>query len=172
MNLYELTKDMQELEYNIEMMLENDTEKETVEELENIKNLIADMVQSKSENIIKVIRNWDSDIESIDLEIARLTELKKKRKNKIDSLKEYTLDCLQASQIKKIETALGNITVRKGTGSVSIIDADKIPKEYKKEKVTIDIDKTSIKKALAEGQLIEGAELIIKNSLLLPQIKK
>ena len=72
-------------------------------------------------------------------------------KNKED-FERYILMQFEAMGIEKVETDLGVIKTQKCPLSVEINeeDEDKIPKEYKKEKITYSIDKESIKKLYKE----------------------
>lgn len=75
-------------------------------------------------------------------------------------------------EVKKIETHLGNMTVRKGTGKVVVDDPTKIPEEYRVTKVEVKEDKTAIKKAIKDGQEIPGVHLLFEDSLVMPKTKK
>lgn len=70
MNLYELSADLMSL---------NDIE--DVEDVEVIREIIEQQIQTKSTGIIAVIRNLESNIAAIDIEIKRLQELKKIKQN-------------------------------------------------------------------------------------------
>ena len=55
-------------------------------------------------------------------------------------------------------------TFRKSVQTI-IDDLDQVPKQYKTVKVETTPDKTAIKKAIQEGEIIEGAHLEEKNNL-------
>ena len=78
--LYEMTDSFLNIS-NLDTMSES--------EKENIKQVLMKEIASKSSNIIKVIRNKEAQIEQIDNEIKRLTELKKVKQNDINSIKGY-----------------------------------------------------------------------------------
>ncbi len=174
MRLYELTNDLKVLEEQIELLnTQDDTESELmIADIETIKDTIKNLIEAKSEGIVAIMRNWDSDIDSIDSEIDRLKDLKVRITNKKEKLREYTLNCLEESGIKKIETSLGNVSVRKGTGLVNITDYNSIDDKYIEIVTTKKYDKTAIKNDIKNGIEVAGAELIIKNSLVVPRIKK
>jgi hypothetical protein len=121
-------------------------------------------LKQKSDNIVKYINNLESNINVIDTEIKRLQELKKTEKNKLDNLKEYIKYCLNKMNVKKIDSTLGKITIRKSE-SVEIEDIEKIPGEFVTIKQTFNPDKTAIKKAIKEGREIEGAKVVIKENI-------
>ncbi|MCU5933062.1 siphovirus Gp157 family protein, partial [Clostridioides difficile] len=124
--LYELTTDLLEIEEGLTEITGNEAEK-----LEEIKEIIKQEIQNKNTRIVSVIINIDSDINSIDSEIKRLQELKRVKKNTIDRLKSNIKDCMELLGTKKVETILGNISIRKSAGSLVIEDEEKIPAIYK-----------------------------------------
>ncbi|WP_077709188.1 siphovirus Gp157 family protein, partial [Clostridioides difficile] len=134
--LYELTTDLLEIEEGLTEITGNEAEK-----LEEIKEIIKQEIQNKNTRIVSVIINIDSDINSIDSEIKRLQELKKVKKNTLDRLKSNIKDCMELLDIKKVETVLGNISIRKSAGSLVIEDEEKIPGIYKTVEQVIKVDK-------------------------------
>ena len=155
MNLYELSSDLVAL---------NDIE--SVEDLEVIKGIIIQEIQNKSTGIVAVVRNLESNIAAIDTEIKRLQELKKTKQNNITRLKEYTKECMNIQGVKKLETSLGNISIRKTPASVRILDETKIPSEYLTVKQVTNIDKKTLLDDLKDGLILEGiAELSQGTSL-------
>ena len=155
MNLYELSSDLVAL---------NDIE--SVEDIEVIKGIIIQEIQNKSTGIVAVVRNLESNIAAIDTEIKRLQELKRLKQNNITRLKEYTKECMNIQGIKKLETSLGNISIRKTPASVKILDETKIPSEYLTIKQVTNIDKKTLLDDLKDGLILEGiAELSQGTSL-------
>ncbi len=121
-------------------------------------------LKQKSDNIVKYINNLESNINVIDTEIKRLQELKKTEKNKIERMKEYIKYSMDKMGLKKIESPIGKISLRKSE-SVEIEDIEKIPGEFVTIKQTFQPDKTAIKKAIKEGKEIEGAKVVIKENI-------
>lgn len=157
-SLYELTSDLKELQ-------EIDFTETDRDEVEAIKEIIKEQIESKGTGIIVVVRNLEADIEVIKTEIKRLQDLKKLKENKIENLKKYTKECLEEADIKKLSTSLGNISIRKLPGSVEVLEEDSIPAEYKKEVVTVTVDKKSILADLKEGVVVPGVTLKTGTSL-------
>lgn len=170
-SLYELSNDARKLEDLLDN-LECLGDEQAVEETKNIQNIVKKLIEGKSEGIIAIVRELDLSVENIDSEIARLKELKGRKKRRIDSLKGYALDCMQSMGVKKIETNLGNMSIRKGSGKVNILDAAKIPEEYIKTEIVKKEDKKAIGKAIKDGIEVAGAELVYSDSLTLPKTIK
>ncbi len=158
-SLYELVIDFKELE-NLDF-----GEELQQEQVEKIKDIIKSEIETKGTNIIALIRNIETDITSIKSEIDRLNKLKKAKENKIKSIKKYTIECLQEIDIKKVETTLGNISIRNNTPSVVIEDEEMIDERFLNEITSYTINKTAIKEAIKNGECVFGAHLENTKSL-------
>jgi hypothetical protein len=60
---------------------------------------------------------------------------------------------------KEVITKYGVMKVRKNPPSVVVDDIAKIPTEFQKQKIEVTIDKTAIKKAIQNGEKVDGARL-------------
>ena len=67
---------------------------------------------------------------------------------------------MQRLEIQKLESELGTLSIAKNPASVEILDESLVPNDYKKEKVTITVDKTAIKNDLKLGKNIQGVRLV------------
>ena len=159
-SLYELTIDFKKLS-------EMEFDENSTEQVEEIKEIIKGEIETKGTNIIAVIRNLETDIEGIKKEIERLNKLKKTKENKIKNLKNYTIECLNELELKKVETTLGNISVRKNRCSVVIDDENSIDKKFIKEVISHTVNKEELRKALETGQDVKGAYLKSTESLII-----
>ena len=129
--------------------------------LYNITNKIIDLMDkeliNKSSSIIAYVQNNEALSKAIDDEIDRLTEMKKKLKNKTDKFKEQVLNNMDRLGIEKVTTNIGKLAVRKNPISVEILNENIVPNEFKKEVVKTNIDKTAIKNYFKEtGEIIPG----------------
>tara|TARA_R110002126_G_scaffold93089_2_gene220724 strand:+ start:5552 stop:6046 length:495 start_codon:yes stop_codon:yes gene_type:complete len=123
-----------------------------------------DELSSKSESYGYVIRKMEYDVNIIDQEIIRLNQIKKSRKNTIDRLKNVLSFTMTNFDVPEIVTPTMKISFRKSS-TLEITDESKIPKKYIVQKVTSSISKAEIKKAIKEGEIIEGAEIIENQNL-------
>ena len=119
-------------------------------------------LNNKAKAYIYVIRNKENHIANIDAEIERLREMKWQAEREIDRIKNYL--SLAVDQFGNFETGLHKISNRISK-SVEVTDCNLLPKEYLKEKIEINPDKTRIKKALEQGEIISGALLVTKSNL-------
>ncbi len=119
---------------------------------ENIDNL--NIYKIKLENKIKECQ----DIEK------RYSELRKHYNNKLEKLNKFLLSVMDGLNTDKL---LGNVgyVKRRQNKFVNITDINKIPDKYKKVETVITPIKSDIKKALQDGENIEGASIGINNSI-------
>lgn len=145
MSLYELSQDL--------VILRDLEDVETSEIIEIVQNEIS----NKGKGIIQVIRSSESDVDAIKAEIDRLTKIKRIKENNIKRLREYTKSCMEQMDLKKLETPIGNITVRKGASTLKIDDESKLPDKYIEVIQTYKVNKDLLKSDLKSGLVVEGA---------------
>lgn len=145
MNLYELSADL--------VALRDLEEVEASEIIAIVQNEIA----NKGKGIIQVVRSIEADVDAVKNEIDRLTKIKRAKENHIKRLREYTKSCMEQMNMKKLETPVGNITVRKGTSTLKIDDETKLPSKYLEIVQTYKVDKDLLKVDLKAGIEIDGA---------------
>lgn len=137
------------------------------EESFELEKLITQELNNKSANIIGFVRNAEATINAIDNEIERLTLLKKKNDSTLSRFKDYVKDNMEALSLDKIETTIGAIRIQKNPISVEVVDEQLVPDEYKKEKITVSVDKTAIKNNFKEtGEIIPGTKMITNKTSL------
>ncbi len=145
MNLYELSADL--------VVLRDLEEVEASEIIAIVQNEIA----NKGKGIIQVVRSIEADVDAVKNEIDRLTKIKRAKEKHIKKLREYTKSCMEQMNMKKLETPVGNITVRKGTSTLKIDDETKLPDKYLEIVQTYKVNKDLIKADLKAGIEIDGA---------------
>ena len=156
MQLYKITQDIRQLT-NILDEVESEYLLKELDKLEM-------NFEEKIKNIVMLMRNYESDITAIDEEIKRLQDLKKYKKNQVESLKNYVAYAMETAQKEKLETDIFKIWFRKSK-AVEILEEDKIPEDFTEIVEVKKIDKTELKKALQAGQEIEGAQLVQRKNL-------
>lgn len=165
MKLYELVQEEQHLNELFLAAIDEETgEIKDPEILEELETELKNALTTKSAGIIKIIRQQEADIEMVDAEIERLKAVKERMKKGVEGFKSYIKHNMLQMEVKKIETPLGNLSLRQTTAT-DIYDESVLPKEFLKEKITYTPSKTDIKKALQEGKEVLGARLIINTSL-------
>ena len=165
MKLYELVQEEKYLNDLFFSAIDEETgEIKDSEVLEELETKLKNALINKSSGIIKVIRQQEADIEMIDAEIERLKTVKERMKKGIKGFESYIKYNMLQMEIKKIETPLGNLSLRQTTAT-EVYDESVLPKEFLKEKITYTPSKTDIKKALQAGEEVPGARLVINTNL-------
>ena len=163
MKLYEIKKGMID---TLDIFLEGEQTEVDRENYNYIMDYLKEELKIKSSELIKYIRNLELENTVTKLEIERLEDLKKGKEKKIKSIKSYIKRILLDLDKKKVETELGNVSLRKTT-SVEITDISKIPKEYLVVKEEITPSKKLIGDSLKKNILIDGAVLKEDYSVLI-----
>lgn len=131
---------------------------EITEEQEQALAINKETLEVKAVKYGYVIKDIDNDIDAIDAEIKRLSELKSVRSNLKQRLKDTVSQAMILYGIEEIKLQNLKINFRKST-SVSIYDENAIPEEFKTTKEVTSISKTEIAKVLKAGGVVEGATL-------------
>lgn len=141
----------------IDLMDKIENEELTEEEQSLLSQEVEKELINKSSSIIAYVQNNEALSKAIDDEIDRLTEMKKKLKNKTDKFKEQVLSNMDRLGIEKVTTNIGKLAIRKNPIRVEILNENIVPDEFKKEVVKTSIDKTAIKNYFKEtGEIIPG----------------
>lgn len=149
MKLYELTGALADLS---SMDMDDEAVKNSLECIQGDFN-------DKAVAIIKLSENLEADTTAIDVEIDRLKARKQVIVNRKNSLREYLLHNMQASNISKIECPLFTASLRQGVESVEIAEQSLLPDEFVSVEVVTKPDKNAIKAALKSGVEVPGATL-------------
>ena len=136
--LYELT----EIYRNVWELI-NDDEAD-LDTLEIALGQVEDNINSKAENMAKLIRSIDGDIETLKMEEKRLAERRRALENKQKNIKTYLEMQLKAMEIDKVKTPLFTVAMQKNPPSVNILDEESIPEEFKKTVVTTTVVKKDL----------------------------
>lgn len=122
-------------------------------------------LEDKLENIAKLIRNLEAEAKAYEDEEKRLKAQKQAAKNRIESLKRYVKGSLETIGKDKVEAGIFKWSLQYSRERVEITDETKIPDKY----FAIEIKplKSEIKKAIEEGVITEGAEIVRDKSLRL-----
>ena len=163
MKLYEIKNGMID---TLDIFLEGEQTEVDRENYNYIMDYLKEELKSKSSDLIKYIRNLELENTVTKLEIERLEDLKKGKEKKIKSIKNYIKGILLDLDKKKVETELGNLSLRKTT-SVEITDISKIPKEYLVVKEEVTPSKKLIGDSLKKNILIDGVVLKEDYSVLI-----
>lgn len=165
MKLYEITKEMRALDELFLSCIDEETgEVKDDGVIDILEQELQIQLQTNGAGMIKAFKNSEAMLNGVDEEIKRLQALKKSISNQINSRKEYIVRNMEMMGITKIETELGNLSLRKSK-SVNIYDESLIDKKFIEIETKEKISKTEIKKAIEAGENVQGANIVEKNSL-------
>lgn len=141
------------------------------EEVPELKKVAEDLVaksQDEARPFIerKLKQRQDSMIfiNGLDAEIKRLMDLKASHERKVVSADKQIDYLLKLFQIEKMQTEINELSYRKSE-AVIFTDEEAIPAEFKKEKTTISVDKTEIKKAIKAWTEVPGVMIEVRQNL-------
>ena len=137
-------------------------EGEITEEIAEQLEINEGQLQSKSIAYLSVIKSKESFNSQIDEEIKRLQAMKKRNNTLVSNLKNRLLDAVKL--FGDFESGLSKFGTRKSS-TVEVENVNALPKEFKVIKVTEQADKSALKKAIKEGQKIEGVSIVEKLNL-------
>jgi len=166
MNTWEITKEIEELR-TLSLVEEFDEDTgELIDNSKELQELLNELNIKRDDKLIGIEyikREYQSINDTIDAEMKRLKDRKAKfdkHIEKLSNLEEFLLNG------EKVETDLFSFSFRKST-SVNVDDVNiaTIKGKYVQEKTTFSIKKADVKKALQDGEEIEGAFLETKQNL-------
>lgn len=160
MKLYELSQNFR----NLQQVLENAEEDENLKELviNSMKELECDL-STKVENIVRLIKNLQAEVEALKAEEKRLAKERKTRENKIENLQGYLFDTISGLEKREVKGGIFTVSIKKNPPKAVVEELNAIPKQFIVN--TPSVDKKMLKEALKNGEMIEGAKLVQEESL-------
>lgn len=162
MNLYQINKALADKMTKLgELLMQGATPTQEQEnELIDLQGDLADKLISYG----YVVKNLSGELDAVDSEIKRLSDIKKAKARQIDMLKGRMQMAMVDNGLSKIDDPVMPISLRTNPPSVQLsIDPDRLPKEF--VKIKLEADKTALKTALKNGQQIDGASLVSGQSI-------
>jgi hypothetical protein len=148
--LYELSQNYIQLLELVDS-LDEETFKDTLSSLE-------EAIEDKVENVAKLVRCLDVDIEAIKSEEKRLADKRKALENKVTSVKSYVQHEMEVAGLNKVKRPTVTVSIQANPPSVDVMDESLIPSIYMVPQPS-KIDKRAILTALKEGEFIPGASI-------------
>jgi hypothetical protein len=159
MNIYQIQNEYQLI---INEVINNEGEI-TPEQITALEINKADL-ETKGINYAYVIKQLDADCDAIDLEVKRLSALKKVRSNTSERLKNTISYAMQLFEVEEIKTPLIKLNFR-NSESVEITNEEVLADKFLVSKTTVIPDKKAIKDAIKNGEVVEGAVISYNKNL-------
>ena len=143
---------------DVEKLADLDLPPETVKDtLEGMSGAL----EAKATNIASLVRNLEVTADAIKQAEADMAKRRKALENRIQSIKDYTLNVMVANNIEKIETPYFKLSVAKNPVSVDVYDPTQIPAHFMRqpEPPPPAPDKVAIKESLKMGEDVPGCRL-------------
>lgn len=157
MNLYEINHQIQCVLDQVDPDT-GDISNEALEQLEQLEMSL----EQKALNTGKWLKSIDAESVAIAEEIKKLSLRKKTLDSRYDRVKEYLTNALGGKVFKDAQCAL---SWRKSE-AVNIID-ERLITDEEFWKVKREISKTAVKEGIQSGKITEGAEIVIRNNLVI-----
>jgi hypothetical protein len=132
---------------------------EATPELENALVILQSELQEKAINYAYVVKSFEDDVLAINEEIKRLTAIKTAKVNAMDRMKESVKNAMLINRVEKVSSPTLNLSLRRSE-SIEVDSLDQLPEYFKTVKTSVSADKIRIKKAIQDGQNVEGARII------------
>lgn len=123
--------------------------------LEGIEGEFSDKVES----ILAMCKNEIGYAESLKKEAESLKVRASAITSKVDRLRGYIVDCMNASGMKNIRAGAHEVTLRAASKIVEITDPMAIPVDLVEYETTVKPNKLEIKRRILAGELVPGAEV-------------
>ena len=164
MKLYELTRDIEEINSLIEA-----GEIEASDAIDTLDGMKA--VKEKGLNIPALVLNEEASIIALKEAEEKIAHRRKQKQKKIEWLKGYLLDGMEANGISKIECPDFVVSLAKCPPKVELIDDaeillhDKYGDRFIRTKTTVTVNRKAIAEAVKAGEEIAGARVVQGNRL-------
>ena len=127
-------------------------------DIEAALSMVDDSFEEKVENVIKIIRMYESYQEAIKVEEQRMKKRREDYQKKCERLTAYIESNMRAIGKEKVEGVLFTARIQKNPPKVVVRNLDHIPFHFfKHPKPTL--DKEAVKKAIQTGVDVPGASL-------------
>ena len=117
---------------------------------------------AKLENVALYIKSLEAEASAIRTEERSLAERRSIKEKKSERLRDYLTRSMEAFGDKKLETPRVALSFRRSE-QVDVFDESMLPNRFCKTKTTP--DKAAIKKAIKDGETVEGAILVERQNL-------
>lgn len=157
MKLYELSHELALIHADVE-----EAGGELSTELEARLDGITMALEHKATSIGQWVLSLKADEAAIDGELARLKKMKQARINLQDRLKAYVMGCMDSANLQKITHPTCPIRIQRNSQPTLILNPEKTdwPSAYcDVVPEHLELNKATLKTALADGAQVEGAQL-------------
>lgn len=166
MNIYEIDRNFADTMEEIMLVFDEETGEVTdIDKFEELKRRLNELQEERNTKISNVAcwyKQLCAEAEAIKAEKMALAKRQQTAEKKAENLKKYLEYALNG---EKFKDARCNISYHKSKSVVVDPDMDPFNLPIQFQKVTVEPNKTELKKAIEGGQTVEGVEIVEKNSI-------
>jgi len=140
------------------------SEGEVTPELEQELAINESQLQEKAVNYGYVIKQLGHEVNAVNEEIKRLTDIKKRNEKAIERMETAISNAMQLYGIEKVDSSFLKLSFRKSE-SVEIVNEAQLTEQFTTTKTTVTPNKVAIKEAIKNGEVVEGAVLVTNLNL-------
>jgi hypothetical protein len=122
--------------------------------------------REKVDRVSAALGQLDAAEEACTAEIQRLQTRKQSIMRAADRLKNYVLDVMQSTGLRKLEGRTSGLAMRCNAPSVEVIEETSIPPAFFDVTEVSRLDKRRLKAAVANGEFVPGVRLVQTLSLV------
>jgi hypothetical protein len=166
MKLYEINSQIQSLWQHADEAFDLEAGPEHLDHLERMLKQAEVSLAEKAVALACLIKGIEADAEALAEEELKLRNRRKTAERQAEWLRVYLAGNLPAGE--KIKDARVVISWRKSQSVQLLADISRLPKEFVREKITVEADKIAIKDAFENGNasILSGlAEVVTKNTI-------
>jgi len=166
MKLYEINSQIEQLWQHADEAFDSEASPEHLDELEKLLKQAEVTLAEKAVAIACLIKGIEVDIDALAEEELILRNRRKTSERQADWLRAYLAGNLTPGE--KIKDARVVISWRKSQSVQLLVDAERLPQNFRREKLIVEADKVAIKDAFEAGTAatLSGlAEVVTKNTI-------
>ena len=129
-------------------------------------SMLAEQEAEKIDAYAHVIREQVARVEFLKAEKKRIDDRIRVANNGLDRMKSFMLSVLNSSGIKNAKGNSSTLYIRKSESVLVETASEKLPEEFKTIKTTITANRAAIKKAIKDGESVEGCRISENQSLV------
>jgi len=166
MKLYEINSQIEQLWQHADEAFDAEASPEHLDQLERLLKQAEVTLAEKAVAIACLIKGIEADVDALAEEELILRNRRKTAERQADWLRAYLAGNLTPGE--KIKDARVVISWRKSQSVQLLVDAERLPQNFRREKLVIEADKVAIKDAFEAGtaSTLSGlAEVVTKNTI-------
>jgi fibronectin type 3 domain-containing protein len=151
-----------ELDYITDLALDESVPDDNPAKTQATKELssLALEAKEKRDAVAYKIKKFEAEAVNMERFAEEFAERSKAYRKKAEKLREMVLRSMKVSGVKRLAGDAFEYSVAKNPSRVEVVNQDMIPEQLLRKKLTVEPDKTMIRKAIESGVEVLGAKLV------------